>query len=84
MNNKLTIEAIESMIDRSDYLIHSTLTVCVLTMNNGAMVTGESNVIDPANYDEAIGRKMSRRDAVGNIWRLEGYAMKRALHADQG
>lgn len=43
------------------------------------MVTGESNVIDPANYDADIGRSMSYKDAFGKIWQLEGYAMKRDL-----
>lgn len=83
MKNKLTLEAIEALIADEHFLTHATLTVCVLTLHNGAMVTGESNVIDPANYDAEIGKEMSRRDAVGKIWQLEGYAMKRDLHAER-
>lgn len=82
MNNKLTIEAIHGLIESADYLTFKTLTVCVLTLKSGALVTGESNVIDPANYDPQIGREMSYRDAVGKIWQLEGYAMKRDLHRE--
>lgn len=77
--NKLTAETISSLIEQIDYLTHKTLTVCVLTLKNGAMVTGESNVIDPTNYDADIGREMSYRDAFSKIWQLEGYAMKRDL-----
>lgn len=77
--NKLTPEIISSLIEQTDYLTHKTLTVCVLTLKNGTMVTGESNVIDPANYDAEIGQQMSYRDAFSKIWQLEGYAMKRDL-----
>lgn len=77
--NKLTSETIASLIASEDYLTFKTLTVCVLTLTNGTMVTGESNVIDPANYNAEIGRSMSYRDAFSKIWQLEGYAMKRDL-----
>jgi len=77
--NKTTPEMISSLIASVDFLTFKTLTLCVLTLTNGAMVTGESNVIDPANYDADIGRSMSYKDAFGKIWQLEGYAMKRDL-----
>lgn len=77
--NKLNKERIAELIVDTDYLTHKTLTVCVLTLTNGAMVTGESNVIDPANYDAEIGRKVAYEAAFGKIWQLEGYAMKRDL-----
>lgn len=75
--NKLTSERITQLIAETDYMTFKTLTVCVLTLTNGAMVTGESNVIDPANYNPDIGREMAYKDAFGKIWQLEGYAMKR-------
>lgn len=80
--NKLTTERIAELIESADYLTHKTLTVCVLTLTNGAMVTGESNVIDPTNYDAEIGRKVAYEAAFGKIWQLEGYAMKRDLNAE--
>ena len=77
--NKLTPETIQELIDQTNYLTHMTLTICVLTLKNGTMVTGESNVIDPTNYNAEIGREMSYKDAFSKIWQLEGYAMKRDL-----
>ncbi|WP_296763715.1 Gp49 family protein [Sediminimonas sp.] len=76
-SKKLTPEAIEALIYHHDYLTYGTLTICVMTLNSGAMVTGESNVIDPNNYDAKIGREMAYKDAFAKIWQLEGYAMKR-------
>lgn len=80
-SSKLTPERITQLIEETDYLTFKTLTVCVLTLSNGAMVTGESNVIDPSNYDPEIGREMAYKDAFGKIWQLEGYAMKRDASA---
>jgi len=77
--NKLTADYLTAQIAASDYLTLDTLTVCVLTMKHGGMVTGESNVIDPANYDADIGREMAYKDAFSKLWQLEGYASKRAL-----
>jgi len=76
--NKLTPEYLTAQIASAEYLTFKTLTVCVLTMQHGAMVTGESNVIDPANYDAEIGREMAYKDAFSKLWQLEGYAAKRA------
>jgi len=73
---KLTIEAIDALVDHDVYFKHETLTICVLVLKNGAKVTGESNVIDPANHDRTIGERVARKQAIDKIWQLEGYAMK--------
>lgn len=51
----------------------SCLTLCVLMLKNGFMVTGESACASPENFDAAIGRKLARENAVRKIWQLEGY-----------
>lgn len=55
------------------------LTFCVLTLKNGFTVTGESACASPENFDEEIGRKISRENAVNKIWLLEGYLLKQKL-----
>lgn len=57
----------------------TTLTICALTLNNGFIVTGESAAASPANFDEAIGRKIARENARDKIWALEGYLLKQKL-----
>jgi acyl carrier protein len=57
-----------------------TLTVCVLTLRNGTLVTGESACVSPENFNEAIGRKVAREDAFRKIWALEGYLLKERLY----
>lgn len=76
---KLTEDQILALIRDETYTRpgNGTLTICVLTLHTGATVTGDSNVIDPANFDAAIGQQMAKKDAVSKLWALEGYAVKR-------
>jgi hypothetical protein len=55
------------------------LTFCVLVLQNGFTVTGESACASPENFDEEIGRKVARQNAVNKIWPLMGYALKNRL-----
>ena len=57
----------------------TTLTVCALSLRNGYTVTGESAAASPANFDQAIGRKIARDNARNKIWALEGYLLREKL-----
>lgn len=56
------------------------LTFCVLVLQNGFTVTGESACASPENFDAEIGRNIARQNAVQKIWPLMGYALKQQLH----
>jgi hypothetical protein len=58
-----------------------TLTLCVITLDNGFTVTGESACADPANYRQDIGEKIARDMATAKIWPLLGFALKEAMAA---
>lgn len=81
MKDKLTQQDIDDLISEVTYSrpIEGTLTVCVLELSNGSTVTGTSNVINPANFSEEIGRDVALSNAKGKIWELEGYAIKRDI-----
>lgn len=57
-----------------------TLTFCILTLENGFTVTGESACASPENFDAEIGRKIAYNNAREKIWVLEGYLLKQKLH----
>ena len=59
----------------------SLLTFCVLILQNGFTVTGESACASPENFDAEIGRKIARQNAEQKIWPLEGYVLKCNLAA---
>ena len=80
--------AIDKAIAEQDELSHlcgihgnlKTLTFCVLVLKNGFTVTGESACASPENFDEEVGRKIARQNAVQKIWPLMGYALKEKIH----
>lgn len=77
---RLTPDLIESKIVKEDYhLLTDVLTVCVLTLENGFTVTGESACASPANYNKEIGDRIARDNAKEKIWILEGYLLKQKL-----
>ena len=55
------------------------LTFCVLVMQNGFTVTGESACASPENFDPEIGRNIARDNAVAKIWPLMGYELRTKL-----
>lgn len=57
-----------------------TLTFCVLVLENGFTVTGESACASPENFDAEIGRKIAFENARNKIWLLEGYLLKQHLY----
>lgn len=58
----------------------SLLTFCVLVLENGFTVTGESACASPENFDAGLGRKIARGKALDKLWQLEGYLLKERLH----
>lgn len=77
---RLTPDLIESKIVKEEYhLLTEVLTVCVLTLENGFTVTGESACASPDNYNKEIGDRIARDKAKEKIWVLEGYLLKQKL-----
>jgi hypothetical protein len=58
------------------------LTICVLVLENGYTVLGQSACADPANYKRDIGERIARGDAVNKIWPLLGYQLRDQLFHD--
>lgn len=56
------------------------LTFCVLVLENGFTVTGESACASPENFNEEIGRKVAYQNALEKVWLLEGYLLKNKLY----
>lgn len=55
------------------------LTICVLVLQNGFTVTGESACADPKNFDPKIGKRVAKQNAVNKIWPLMGYELRTKL-----
>ncbi|WZW26819.1 hypothetical protein [Vibrio phage TCU_VP01_ZB] len=80
--HKVTQELVESKVKSEQYVVvpGTTLTFCVLTLENGFTVTGESACVDPENFDKAVGEHWAKVDAMKKVWPLEAYLMKQKLY----
>ena len=77
---RLTPDKINATIKSSKFIkATDVLTVCVLTLQNGFIVTGESACASPENYDQELGEKIAFENARDKIWALEGYLLKQKL-----
>ncbi len=80
--NKVTPDAMRERIVREQYEFPkgTTLTICILHLDNGYTVTGESACVDPANFDEALGRKYAFEAAFDKLWPLFGFLLAEDIH----
>src|SRR3972149_3502077 len=74
--NRASAEYIISRIANIQYhqspvLSHKTF--CEILLDNGFCVTGESPPADPANFNEAFGRKLAYDNAFRHLWPLFGF-----------
>jgi Phage protein (N4 Gp49/phage Sf6 gene 66) family len=80
--SRLTPQDIDAVIKEETYttLPSGKVMVCELTLLNGFTVRGEAAVVSKANFNEEIGRKISRDNARNKIWELEGYLLQDRLY----
>jgi hypothetical protein len=78
---KVTKESIEAKIAKVEFIMGGDLlTICIITMQNGFMVNGQSAPASPANYDKAVGEAYAYDNAFRLLWPLEGYLLKQKLY----
>lgn len=81
---RLNPQQIDDTIKSESYtkLPSGKVMVCELTLRNGFTVRGEAAVVSKENFNEDIGRKISRENARDKIWELEGYLLQQRLYDD--
>ena len=52
-----------------------TLTICVLTVDNGFTVTGESACVKAENYNQEIGESIAYKNAFAKLWAFFGFLL---------
>ena len=73
---------IQKLKKKKFYKLTNVLTVCVIALENGFTVTGESDCVSPENYDKEIGENIAFANARDKIWQLEGYLLKQKLYEE--
>lgn len=55
------------------------MTICVVILENGFALVGHSTPADPENYNEELGRKYAKENAIKQMWPLEAYLLREKL-----
>jgi hypothetical protein len=78
---RVTLDSMEAKIAHAEYIVRdNVLTLCVLKMQNGFYVVGESAPASPANFDPELGKKFAYENAIRQLWKLEGYSLREQLN----
>lgn len=74
---RVTPAYIESRIVKQTFnrIEGTTLTLCILSIDNGFEVTGESACVNPENYNKDIGEKIAYDNAFRKLWPLFGFLL---------
>lgn len=67
-------------IDEDDKANLSLVTICIIILENGFKVEGVSACVDPANYNEEVGRNCAYENAFEKIWEIEGYLLRQSMY----
>lgn len=80
---RVTAEELDAAIKGAEYVVlpDQRTTICMLTLDNGFTVRGESSVVSIANFDESIGRAYALTDARARVWPLLGFRLADRLYA---
>lgn len=52
-----------------------TLTICIINIDNGFTVTGESACVKPENYNQEIGENIAYKNAFAKLWGFFGFLL---------
>ncbi|QYW02291.1 hypothetical protein PP740_gp051 [Stenotrophomonas phage Philippe] len=77
MKNKVELSDVEEAIKGETYTVlpDRRTTICQLTLDNGFTVDGHSACVDEANFDQELGQKYSRAEAVKKVWAYLGFRL---------
>ena len=85
--NTVTIEQVrenmQDVIVRTLQDFDKPCTYVTVRMKNGFTLRESTTCVDPANYDEEIGKEICLKRIESKIWYLLGYALQEKLYREQ-
>lgn len=80
--NRVALDSMLAKIVDTEFIHPTTLpsmTIAVIKLTNGFVLVGKSTPADPENYDEELGKKFAREDAIRQMWVLEAYVLREQM-----
>lgn len=84
--NTVTKEHIESLMSKAKVMVQTIdnkTTLVHMTLENGWTIDQTSSCVDPANYDEELGKSICLKRIADELWKLEGYKLQCELYAQK-
>jgi hypothetical protein len=81
---RVTIDNVNTEIVEEMYHLFpgTTTMVCALRLKNGFVVVGDPSAsASPENYDEELGKKISKHNAVHKAWSFMGFRLRDKLYS---
>jgi hypothetical protein len=79
---RVTEQAILARLAKVEFVTHGVTTLCVLTLDNGFRVIGDSTPASPENYRPDIGKHYAYKNGFQQLWKFFGFALlERAYQA---
>lgn len=79
---KVTQEQIDALLNNADIRVETVFGKCTtvaVKLRSGFILTESSACVDPANYDDQLGKKLCLQHIENRLWELEGYALQKCL-----
>lgn len=75
--NRVHPRDVDAAISKVEYVLlpDGRTTICLLTLDNGFTVRGESSCVSIENYDPAIGQPIALQNAKDKVWQLLGFRL---------
>lgn len=87
MKGKITKEHVDAILIKSEVIVQGAFgkaTIVSVKLPNGFVITEDCACVDPARYDEALGRKRAVAKVRRKIWELEGYRLQCEMADEKG
>ena len=79
-NNTITQENIDMFIASvQDFKLGEKTTTVMVTLVNGFVITESSSCVDPANFNQEIGKEICMEKVKDKIWGLLGFLLQTAV-----
>jgi hypothetical protein len=78
---RITPDDVDEAIHKQAFYVFpdTTVTVCLLTLDNGFSIVGHSAAASPENFDEELGRGIAARNAREKVWQYLGFRLRERL-----
>ena len=83
MNNTVTKERIDKILENTDFSVNTVFDKCTVVsakLPNGFVIVEYSACVDKENYDIDLGYEICEKKIINKIWELEGYRLQQKLY----